>query len=201
MPRTTSHSTRDKILAATLQLMESAEGADGVTMRRVATSVGVTPMALYKHFRNREALLTAATTAEYPRIAVYFERANARTDVPGLRGMHGYLDYAFDHPQLFRYMFANHRAGAFVYPQDLKAHRSPSFDVLQTVVSQLMDRQVIRRDDVAETALGVWAHAHGLITLHLSGRIAMPRAAFRKLYMRSLDRFLNGLIRRAPNKG
>src|ERR1035441_9952511 len=81
MPRETKQSTRAKILVAALELMESAAGVDGVTMRRVAASAGVTAMATYKHFRDRDALLRAATAAEYPRIASYFARANARTEV------------------------------------------------------------------------------------------------------------------------
>ncbi len=193
MPRTVSQSTREKILAATLKLMESAEGADAVTMRGVATSVGMTAMAIYKHFQNREALLRAVTAVEYPRIASYFERANAKKNVPGLRGMLGYLDYALDHPQLFRYMFSGHRADAFSFPQDIKGNKSPTFNILQTVVFQLMDQCVIGMDDVGETALSIWAHAHGLIMLYLSGRITLPRDAFRGLYMRSLDRLFHGL--------
>lgn len=158
-------------------------------------------MAIYKHFRDRDALLRAATAAEYPRIAGYFARANAKTNVPGLRGMHGYLNYAFDHPQLFTYMFSSRRGDAFMFPRDLKGSKSLTFNALQTVVSQLMDRGVFQRDDVAETALSIWAHAHGLITLYLSGRVTVPRATFRKLYMRSLDRLLNGLTSRAATEG
>ena len=193
MPRTASQSTREKILAATLKLMESAEGADAVTMRGIATSVGMTAMAIYKHFQDREALLRAVAGAEYPRIASYFQRANAKKNVPGLRGMLGYLDYAFDHPQLFRYMFSGHRADAFSFPQDIKGNKSPTFNILQTVVAQLMDQRVIGMDNVGETALSIWAHAHGLIMLYLSGRITLPRGAFQGLYMRSLDRLLHGL--------
>lgn len=173
--------------------MEGPGGADGVTMRGVAACAGVTTMATYKHFKNRDALLRAATAAEYPRIAGYFARANARSQVRGLRGMLGYLNYALDHPQIFRYMFSSHRADAFVFPHDLEAGKSPTFNVLLGVVSELMERQVLRRDDVAATALSIWAHAHGLITLYLCGRIAAPRAAFQQLYMRSLDRLLHGL--------
>jgi AcrR family transcriptional regulator len=201
MPRTTSHSTREKILVATLKLMESAQGADAVTMRGVATSVGMTAMAIYKHYQDRDALLRAVTAAEYPRIAKYFERANAKKSVPGLRGMLGYLDYAFDHPQLFRYMFSGHRADAFSFPHDIKGNKSPTFNILQTVVSQLMDRRVFGKDDVGETALSIWAHAHGLITLYLNGRITLPRVAFRRLYMRSLDRLVHGLQNGLGNEG
>ncbi len=33
------------------------EGIDAVTIRRLATDLGVTPMALYWHFKNKEQLL------------------------------------------------------------------------------------------------------------------------------------------------
>ena len=160
---------------------------------------GMTAMAIYKHFPDRDALLRAATAAEYPRIANYFERANAKKNVPGLRGMLGYLDYAFDHPHLFRYMFSGHRADAFSFPQDIKGNKSPTFNILQTVVSQLMDRRIFAMGDVGETALSIWAHAHGLIMLYLSGRITLPPGEFRGLYMRSLDRLVHGLQNRLRN--
>lgn len=201
MPRQKKRSTRDRLLAVALELMEGPEGVDGVTMRGVAASAGVTTMATYKHFQDRDALLRAATAAEYPRIAGYFARANARIEVPGLRGMLGYLNYALDHPQIFRYMFSSHRADAFVFPHDLQGGKSPTFNVLLAVVAELMERQVLRSDDVAETALSIWAHAHGLITLYLCGRITAPRAAFQKLYMRSLDRLLHGLAARTADQG
>jgi len=199
MSQQKSLSTREKLLAVALELMEGPDGVDGVTMRAVASAAGVTTMATYKHFQNRDALLRAATAAEYPRIAGYFARANARTEVPGMRGMLGYLDYALDHPQVFRYMFSSHRADVFVFPGDLDEGKSPTFNILLGNVAELMERQILRTDDVAETALSIWAHAHGLITLYLSGRIAAPRSTFQKLYMRSLDRLARGLAKPASD--
>src|SRR5271156_1787674 len=152
MPQQKNTSTRERLLAVALELMEGPDGVDGLTMRAVAAAAGVTTMATYKHFRSRDALLRAATAAEYPRIEGYFARANARTEVPGMRGMLGYLNYALDHPQIFRYIFSSHRADAFVFPHDLKEGRSPTFNVLLGNVSELMERQVLRADDVAETA-------------------------------------------------
>ena len=195
MPATSKRSSREDILAATLELMDS-DGAESVTMRQVAAAARITPMAIYKHFPNRDALLVAAASAEYRRIAGYFARANARTDVKGLRGMLGYLDYALDHPQLFRFMFSGSRPEAFQFPDDASSDKSPTFGLLQSVVLQLMEKGLLKPDDAAETALSIWAHAHGLIALHLSGRIRLPPKAFRELYMRSLDRLLWGLASR-----
>jgi AcrR family transcriptional regulator len=199
MAKQKNQATREKLLAVALELMEGPNGVDGVTMRAVATAAGVSTMATYKHFQSRDALLRAATAAEYPRIAGYFARANARTEVPGMRGMIGYLNYALDHPQIFRYMFSSQRADAFAFPHDLKESKSPTFNILLGVVSELMERRVLRPDDVAETALSIWAHAHGLISLYLSGRIAAPRAAFQELYLCSLDRLVHGLAMRATD--
>ncbi len=198
MPKRNQHSTRDKLLAAALELMERPEGADGVTMRRVAAAAGVTTMATYKHFPSRDALLRAATAAEYPRIAGYFARANAKAGVPGMKGMLGYLNYALDHPQIFRYMFSSQRDDAYVFPNDLEGGKSPTFNILLAVVADLMEGKILRSDDVAETALSIWAHAHGLISLYLSGRIKTTRVGFQKLYLRSLDRLAHGLAPAAP---
>lgn len=196
MSRTAKTGTREKILASTLGLMEGAAGAAGVTMRSVAAACGITAMAIYKHFPDREALLRAAVAAEYGRLSEYFQRANARTEVKGLRGMLGYLEYAYDHPQLFAYMFAATREGAFTYPADWRAGKSPTLNILQGAVARLMDDGILAPDDVPETSLAIWAHAHGLLMLYLSGRIGLSKPNFTALYMRSLTRLLDGLCGR-----
>jgi AcrR family transcriptional regulator len=48
--------TRGQVLDATLDLAE-AEGLDAVSMRAVARRLGVTPMALYNHVEDKQALL------------------------------------------------------------------------------------------------------------------------------------------------
>jgi AcrR family transcriptional regulator len=176
--------------------MEEPSGADGITMRSVAAVAGVSAMAIYKHFADREELLQAAIAAEYDRLAEYFKRANAKTNIKGLRGMLGYLDYACDHPHLFRYMFASIRKSALSYPADLNAGKSPTLNILHAAVVRLMETGMLAKDDPFETSLTIWAHAHGLITLYLGDRIKIPRTAFRKLYMRSLNRLLEGIGKR-----
>src|SRR4051794_6147278 len=50
--------SRDAIVERALTLMD-AEGADAITIRRIAQEFGVTPMALYWHVANKEELLAA----------------------------------------------------------------------------------------------------------------------------------------------
>ncbi|HEX2583605.1 MAG TPA: helix-turn-helix domain-containing protein, partial [Steroidobacteraceae bacterium] len=49
---------RQKIIQAASRLLEK-EGVEAVTMRGVAQLVGVTPMALYRHYADRAVLLNA----------------------------------------------------------------------------------------------------------------------------------------------
>jgi len=48
--------SRAAVVDRALQLAD-AEGIDALTIRRLATELGVTPMALYWHFRNKEELI------------------------------------------------------------------------------------------------------------------------------------------------
>jgi len=49
-------------VAATLELVDSV-GVDALSMRRVAEHLGVSPMAVYRHFRDKEELLVRALDA------------------------------------------------------------------------------------------------------------------------------------------
>src|SRR5215469_17789579 len=48
--------TRQAVVDRALQLAD-ADGLDALTIRKLATRLGVTPMALYWHFRGKEELL------------------------------------------------------------------------------------------------------------------------------------------------
>ncbi|MDH2424148.1 TetR/AcrR family transcriptional regulator C-terminal domain-containing protein [Sphaerisporangium sp. TRM90804] len=50
--------TRDRIVAAAIDLIER-EGADAISMRRIAADLGVGVMSLYNHLPNKAALLDA----------------------------------------------------------------------------------------------------------------------------------------------
>ena len=58
---------RERIAEAALDILER-EGPEAVSMRRVAQAVGVTAMALYHHYANREALLQALVYREFDRL-------------------------------------------------------------------------------------------------------------------------------------
>ncbi len=56
--------TKEAIVRAAITIAD-AEGTDGLSMRRVATHLGVSTMALYRHVTNKDALVTAMIDQVY----------------------------------------------------------------------------------------------------------------------------------------
>jgi AcrR family transcriptional regulator len=186
--------TSKKIAAAALAILEK-EGADAISMRRVAKAVGVTPMALYHHFESREALLAFVTNREFERLVDYM-RAQPQARGHEQRLLHimdYYIDYAFDHPRIFDYVFAQDRGDARKFPRDFIARRSPTMNVVADAVEAAMKDGFIARDDVWNLAMDLWAHVHGYIVLYRAGRFGLSENQFRQLCQHSLKRLLDGL--------
>lgn len=60
---------RDTVLDAALDLVDQ-HGVDALTMRRVATELGVDPMTLYRHVKNKEALLDGIVEQLWSHVSV-----------------------------------------------------------------------------------------------------------------------------------
>lgn len=188
--------TSQHIHQCALRILE-AEGPQAVSMRRVAKDVGITAMAIYRHFPGREALLDAVVDSEFQQLVGFFSRSNHKRSFEAamVHIMDGYIDYALAHPCIFDYVFSSPRPGARRYPDDFRARRSPTLNLVFDIVSSWMKLRKLRRDDAWEISMALWAHAHGYVSLWRAGRFHLTEAEFRKLVHRSLRRLLYGLAR------
>ena len=187
--------TAEKILRVAHKLFDG-DGADAVTMRRVAEAVGITPMAIYRHFPTRDALLKRLSDDSFNAVAHEWETRRTRhTDVLKrlLALAEPYLDYALAHPHLFDHAFSVPRDDARRFPEDFRAGHSPTFNVLVHAVVEGMAQGVLKQDDPHDVAMAVWAQQHGLIALYRAGRFSYDETQFRAFYLQSLRRLFDGL--------
>jgi AcrR family transcriptional regulator len=191
-----SKTTSEQIAAVALGLLER-HGPEAVTMRGVAKAVGITPMAIYHHFPNRDALLTTVTDAEFDKLRGLIETIRQhgspkpRTHLKEM--VMSYVDYALAQPRLFDYVFSRPRPDARRFPEDFRARRSPTLTLLADVVDEAMRAGELKKDDVWEVTLALWAHVHGYLMLYLSGRFDLPEEEFRQLCARSVKRLMDGI--------
>lgn len=187
--------TADKIAAAARELLEK-EGAEAVSMRRVAGTVGITPMAIYRHYPDREALLNAVANTGFEELAASLKRRRFRGKLEArlLHMTNVYLDHALQNPRLFELMFLRKREGARVYPQDFKARLSPTANQLADLIEEGMACGELLQGDLWEVVFEMGAMSHGLIMLYLGGRMALSPDQFRSFYQRSFRRYIHGIL-------
>lgn len=190
----TRPTTAEKIRRAALELFEQG-GADAVSMRRVADAVGITPMAIYRHFASREALLKQLSDDSFQAIAHEWKAHAGDPDplqrLPAL--LTPYLDYALRHPHLFDHAFSIRRDDARRFPEDFRERQSPTLTIIADAIAEGIERGVMRPDDPWDVAMTLWAHSHGLIALYRAGRFSFDEAQFRAFYMQSLERLIDGI--------
>ena len=187
-------STARKIALAARKLLDK-EGVEAVTMRRVAEAVGITAMAIYRHYPDRAALLNALADEGFQELAANLKARRFSGDIETRLAKMAdlYLDHAFENPKLFELMFLTKREGARQYPQDFKARKSPTATLMADVLAEGMASGELRQDDHWEIGFEMGAMSHGLIMLYLGGRMALSAAKFRALYRRSFRRYFHGI--------
>jgi AcrR family transcriptional regulator len=191
-----SKPTSEKIAVAARRLLDR-DGAEAVTMRRLASEVGVTAMALYRHYPNREGLLNALADEGFTELAERLESAKLAggTAKQLEKIMNIFLDHAVENPRLFELMFLKPREGARQFPQDFRAGLSPTANPSARVLKEGMEEGVLREDDVWEIVFEMGAMLQGLIMLYLGGRVAMSEKQFREYCRRSFERYLHGICK------
>ena len=190
----TTAPTVQRIATAARRLLDK-EGADAVTMRRVASAVGITPMAVYRHYPNRAGLLNALADAGFDELAARLAEVRSVDDLEKrlTNILNIYLEHALQNPRLFELMFLTRREGARRYPQDFKAGRSPTANPMAELIREGMATGYFRKDDAWEIIFEMGALLQGLVMLYLGGRMAVSPARFRAFCHRSFRRYLHGI--------
>lgn len=138
------------IVAAGRDILESG-GRERLTMQSVAARVGVRAPSLYKHVRDRAALLGAVAEATIDDLIGRLEATDGSLE--GL--VHGYRGFAQDRPEGFRLMFSVNAP--------VEALSRAAVPVLR------VSRQLAGEQDTLEAARMVTAWATGFIGMELAG--------------------------------
>jgi AcrR family transcriptional regulator len=187
-------STAASILVAARELLDK-EGVSAIAMRSVAERVGITPMAIYRHYTDRASLLNAVADAGFHELATRVQALHLKGGVEHrlMQVADVFLDAALRFANLYELMFLVPREGARVYPRDFKEGRSPTFNPTVNILEDAMRAGELRPDDPVEVAFELSALSHGLIVLYLGGRVTQSEKEFRSLYKRCFRRYFSGL--------
>ncbi|WP_344430140.1 helix-turn-helix domain-containing protein [Amycolatopsis minnesotensis] len=187
--------TAERVAVAAREILEK-DGVEAVSMRKVAEAVGVTPMAIYRHYENREALLRAiADTCSVELAREWEKRAAAAGDAETtiMAMLDDFLDFALRRPRLYTFLMTDRWDDARRFPEDFRDAGSPPFSQAVAAVAAGMQEGTLREDDPLEVTQSFTAQTQGLVQLYLGGRIGLSEEDFRALCRRALQRVFAGI--------
>ncbi len=187
--------TREKILTCACDLY-LADGLDGFSMRRLARAVGVTAPALYRHFESREEVLLEVVGEAHDELFRTLSHAlgGATPEERFRRAGEAYLEFALAHPRYFEMIHAfTQFMGLEEIPEALARRTCSVGQFWHDRVRECIDAGILKPDEPESIGLVLWAHAYGLISLHLRGLLPLPEAEFRRVYSESFRRVMAGL--------
>jgi AcrR family transcriptional regulator len=156
---------RAALLRAGMELLEQ-EGSKDLSLRAVARRAGVSPGAPYRHYTDREALVSAIAVVGYRELAADMAAAHpvpATVDEFAEVGV-AYVEFALRRPALFRVMFGT--------PCDRDSSERVAATGAITEYVQACVQRCFPWVDVEATATAIWGLVHGLAFLHLDGKLS-----------------------------
>jgi AcrR family transcriptional regulator len=171
---------REKLLQEAARMI-AQDGAGAVSMRRLSERLGISRMAAYHHFNDKDDLLAAVGQDGFRRLSERLQAAS-KADLPadGLQAaLVAYVRFATEETEFFRLMFANLlerplRIGALHAFPFSSREAFTAFDELLSMVERCQSEGVIHPGDPLIIANALWAFAHGVACLAIDDHLKIP---------------------------
>ena len=147
-------------------------GYAGVTLRSIAQQLGCSPMTPYRYFSGKEHIFADVRRRAYVRFAEAEESAaDAQTDARLKLGAlgHAYVEFGLTQPDAYRLMFSLAQPDPDAFPE-LRAAEERAWQPIRDAIAGAVDAGVLQ-GDVDILAHVFWSGVHGIVSLHVAGKL------------------------------
>jgi AcrR family transcriptional regulator len=181
------HMPRIQITRAAV-LLYAAEGPKGLTMRALGRTLGVCAAALYRHFKNKDAIVEAVVNAAEERLAKQL-RPSPRLRPPRDRAAamaERALQFSIASPHLFQLVTRR------------KAHWQDQYGgrralVMRDQIATAMREGQLKPDDPEPVSSSLWAQICGLVALRERGELPLGGQPLEAAWLGSARRMVAGI--------
>jgi len=177
------------VRSAALQILKD-DGPEGFTVRAVAQSAGVAPMAIYNHFHGKNGLIDTIFAEGFAELHRAMD-VDLDDPVDTLRASgHAYRRFALEHRGHYLVMFLHHFEG-FEPSMESAELAARTYGRLVDIISRCVDSGAFAPLDPRRTAQSVWAMVHGYVALEMNHQMFADDA--QATFDQTLDTLMAGL--------
>jgi len=157
------------------------KGIDALSLRSIATEVGVSHMAPYAHFKNKSELFMSVAADGFLNLSKNLQNIHQKSNKPkDLVLLYGvaYIEFATNNPQLYKLMLGQTNPGQSTE----KTPSSPGEKILYEASRKtyLLLRNCFTINEIDEKTIniqaqGAWAFVHGIASLLITGQIVIDK--------------------------
>jgi AcrR family transcriptional regulator len=176
MPNSTYHhgDLKNALIKAGIEIL-SKEGANALSLRKVAQRAGVSHAAPYAHFADKQALIAAISTEGFNRINEKLEEAIQSHQGDPLRQLveiaWAYTRFAMEDPDHFKITLSGVLEKGKEYPAFVAVSKK-GFGMVEQVVADCQKAGVLGPGPTDAVAVSVWSLVHGFVSLLLESQIS-----------------------------
>ena len=163
-PRGSGEQLRDEIIAAARRLMAQAPTAEAVSIRAVAQAVGVTAPSIYRHFEDKQELMSAVVVDVFADLDRAMLAAGEGIDEPleRLRAFgRAYVEFAIAHPDHYRLATMD----PCPRPSVEQVLAEGAWVHFHEVVQECLEAGLFPGHESVAATLDLWSAAHGIAAL------------------------------------
>lgn len=168
---------RAEILDAAIRLIGRTGDADALSIRALASEVGVTAPSIYRHFEDKASILRTVVEERFADFGQRMEEAErgSRSPFSALRRRcEAYLRFAEEEPGHYRVLFSAASLGpVHIGVTDRPHPGAPSFFALVDAVQRCVDAGARPGRNAHFVAILLWSTLHGFADLRI-GKPEMP---------------------------
>ncbi len=169
-------------------------GYDRLSLRAVAKMVGVTPMAIYRHFKDKDDLMHHVVLSG---LSLWRETLKSLQGVvepwERIRQVgRAYVRFSEEHRAHFEVVFlSTDRVGHLKHltKEGTELFES-AFLLYVSWVADCLGKATVDQH-ARDLAIDIWAYSHGLLALQLAGRLAFLNIEFSEFHATKLNQFLD----------
>lgn len=192
--------TREKILDVARTMM-SQEGLGAVSMRKIGKKVGISQVAIYRHFADKNELIAQIIDEGYQRLVQNLQSAAAQSNNPAefiSNVIKAYVDFALADPNFFKAVMFSSSGPARKQVNSLSqgiTRTRDTFRLVNKILEDGMAKGIFREGDSELLSQSIWMAVFGIAS-RLVLESELPKERKDLLVQNAVEIILYGLVSR-----